>query len=1763
MLIADAITPADALLRSFIDRITDASEVIRRRSKKALLVLLFDAADNAEMAARQLVDDRCFASMLIRVKLPSNFRVVFLCRTERRSLLKPPLGTIQLALKPFSLVETSRHLKSRYSKSGSKDAEEFRRLTGGNPRVQANCLSFKHASIREMLDSLGPGRTTVDKQIGAQLQLAVDRLRSEHAEIAVIQIDSICRGLATLPPFIPIPVLAAAAGVEPDAVKSFVSDLGRPLWHSDDSVQFRDEPTETWFRKTFAATDTDLRGYATSLEPLAPLYTYAAKSLPELWYRAGDHDRLIELALSDNFLPEDKPIDARDVRIYRLQYAFKTAVKAGRLADASRLAFRTGEEMAGNERQISLLEQNADLMAGLQNSHRVQECAYKRQLRSGWNGSANLFSASLLSSRNDFHGEALNYLHAAEHWLKIHFDERDSLKAENPHHHNDDSLTEADVAEFGWTHLALFGPKGFVEYIKKWKPSTAILNASRRVIRRLIDAGRLDEVKMIGLSGTKLPYLIIAICDELGEISKFPPKESLLFSLDSIADGHITIEDFGYGKSQNLITSSIVNFATACAFWQLTPVKICNVLDRYKTCIPEIHNIANEHYSLTRHTFSKAVTLRAVLNKEKEPDLKCLLPEPLSGSKETGYAKDQRNDCQRILSVLIPLYFSIAKIVSKTEGWQDIELTDLKASRELRSIHEFDSRINGFWDEIPSIYLDFMALKGESTLKSIDKLKMAFTDVSARWRKLGLWIKMTRIAYRHSHLIDIGTAAENACISMMSNANSMESIERSDYCVDLSRAVLAVSTNDASAYFKDAIEAVSKFGDELVGRWEALCAVARATSVAADLPELTYRFFRCAELVGESVGREKYWDRSEVFRIATVLHPPSAISTLSRWRDREIGDFSRQVEALATEFVRGSVIPPFAGFCLSGFEGTNGSILLLRECLDQELNRNRKQLLFDRSLLDHLLRGSLISSEHQLIGLAAENMLDDSNFKALLDHEKLKGSCEMKNPATRKSCVHGPRRTDEERINSILKGLDITTTVGLHIAISGFNALGYPRDDEMFWTTVSRKVPHGKEIDFLRSALLVQKINIYDIRRIIVYIQENWTLTVSVRREWPKFLRGIGKRFYLDLANRGSLTYWKQASSLSESDIEFLQKGVYEGIEAATGQFRHEELFGFVSMVAKDLNPREAEEVLKYALDRFEIHMDPDFGNGPFREAVRPPDLLSSFTGMIWCSLGAPESSTRWEAAHCVRRLVEMKCSIEIEALLGWITKKEVDPFIGRGFPFYRFHAQIFLLFGLARGILDDASLLVPFGKIFVDLALNSTPHAIIQFEAAKIALAIEISDPTVWSVDVSRQLQRIGKSSHAPLEVENAYEFFTSWPEHRPTTGRKFPCFGLDFEAYWLPSLARVFGIPPDQVGQLMRDAAVNDLGIPETEMYPDDPRREIWRSKDYYSRGTSYSHHSYPLVHGFDFYYAYHSFMIAAARLHTTMPMVFEKGSDESDRDPWNRWFRSHQLTRVDGQWLADRRDPTLPSRKLNNGMEDEWRNGLNDEDFFDVLIAQPSIVDGLCVSGSWYDVQYDRVEDVSVDSAFVRIGAAESLANAIREADDPYLCSLASFLWRADYQAGPPFDLVRIVETSNHLDSGIDAFDPFARQLSYPARKVEPYIIERFNLKGDREGRFWFDGDGLFHVFVSETWSDQKSQDQRYPKKSGERVFGSLQYLRKLCSELERDLIISVKIKRRFDRRREYDEETESKDPSQRIFIVSADGKIKNGTKDYSSR
>lgn len=1753
---------APEIFKAFMQRVTDACRVIQKRSPKALLVFFIDAADNAEMAAAEF-NEASFARLLIREKLPKNCRVVFLCRTERRKLLQPPSTALQIRLLPFSMKETARHLEGQFPKASLMETKEFFRLTGGNPRVQSNCLHFAKGTIREMLTSLGPRRTSVDQQIGLQLQSAITKLRDAHPEMEKAQIDAVCLGLATLPPFIPIVVLAAAAKVEPEAILSFVNDLGRPLWHTNQSVQFRDEPTETWFRQTFAATREDFSAYAIALEPLATTHTYAARALPALWNQAEEHAKLIELALSDRFLPENSLIDARDVRIYRLQFALKASLKTGRMVEAAKLALRAGEEMAGNGRQIELLEKNPDLMAALQDAQLVLECAYKRELKGSWTGSAEIYAASLLAWNMDVQGEANSCLQTATQWLHRYFVERDKVpERARPHQ---EGLQRSEIAELGWAHLGLYGASGFCSFITTWRPPDVIREVTSIIVRRLVDSGNFTLIDSIAKHGAKSFPLLLALCDELNEVGKFPPKVCLPHQLARFSGSEGGLQGESHSPSKpNHFQKALLSFAEACVHHQFPSAKIKMLIKQVGDSTPRPHELTNDYNKVTRHTFVRALALGAYLNDQPMPNVESLIPEPPDCFKEDEDYRRERSDARKILSTLLPLYELRAKMLAKAPGWEELGVLNVVDPSLAPSDNEYygsRSRIDSFWDEIPVLRLGVLAMQCKVTDEDRQAVLKHLRADRAAWHSLGPRIKMVRIAYRHARLQKLGQAIEEICQHNILKAKRPEDQGSDHWYIMMTRAVLAHSPVDAAAYFSLAVDETAKFGDELVTRWDAVSQIADASGEEGqNLAEIGFRYFRVAELVGLSVAREKYWSRSGVFKTLVRLHPPSAFTCLGRWMERDIGQQDRLLASLFFEIVDSGKLPASAVFAASGFEGLRGSAHFLRICLKAATNKTRRQCFFDQTAWDLYQANTLLSERKAMIEMAVEHGLALEHLNDLLRRiELIQPRRKVVGDAPVQAQEPPPTSKQEPKVD-LLSGCDLMTDRGMAKAIQiASKPREYPKPS-LEWSELMQRIPRGREIVFLETVVSETKASYYDLKSIVGYTKRNWITRASVAHAWPVLLQEIGRRFYAAFSELQCSSYCYEEFQYTASEQESLRKGVMQQAENSPNLLYSSALFGLATLAIKDLPPGEARKVLDFVLARFETHLTPEFGDGKWSPWLQPPaDTLTAFSGWLWACLGNPDSAIRWEATHCVRRLVELNCQTEINSLLQWQNRAGISAYLGKDFAFYELQAQLHLLCGLARGALEQPTKLCPYIKEI--LTLGSTPHALIQWEASQMALAAEQAAPGTLSADVLRKLQALRQSPFAPRPAERDEVFHSPWHQNgnHPWPERLY--FDMDFREYWMDSLCGIFGITKDELVELLREAAEQDLGVVCGGDYPEDARRSVWESRRDQSHTTHHSHGSYPAVYSYHFYYAFHAWMIVAAKLHKSMPMVKRDKTDWRESS-WDEWLSRHRLVRDGGYWLSDRLDPLLPLRQRNNeGSSSNWLYEVHAGDFFEALTALASIPGGLCVYGHWNEPEHSRCETTAIYSAFVSPEMASSLANALRHEKDVHFCSLNGIMNTEDHAFyDPVFQLTPVVKIHHNNEDGLDKFDPHACGVNWQKGLLNSSLVSDFGLHSDPLERFWHQPAQKDPVLILEAWSQARSSRGGSYRRSGSRLFASLDFLRLACRERMQSLVIEVEIRRTSERERVDNLDVSYLPPSKKVFILNENGLLQDSRTHY---
>ena len=154
-------------------------------------------------------------------------------------------------------------------------------------------------------------------------------------------------------------------------------------------------------------------------------------------------------------------------------------------------------------------------------------------------------------------------------------------------------------------------------------------------------------------------------------------------------------------------------------------------------------------------------------------------------------------------------------------------------------------------------------------------------------------------------------------------------------------------------------------------------------------------------------------------------------------------------------------------------------------------------------------------------------------------------------------------------------------------------------------------------------------------------------------------------------------------------------------------------------------------------------------------------------------------------------------------------------------------------------------------------------------------------------------------------------------------------------------------------------------DLNYPGKRAWYEDERA---RRKIYDYRQTYASHGSYPDTDDLHYYLSYHAMMIAAGRFLGTRPT--HRDPDGWERDEFGAWLLLHGMSRNDGRWLADRRDPAPLERPA-------WCEREKDDSEYSVVTTRDfdqAFVQGdlMSVWGNWSTGNSARVQEVYVRSA-----------------------------------------------------------------------------------------------------------------------------------------------------------------------------------------------
>lgn len=1739
-LIALSIALDDEILKMFLQRLNTSIQNIRSCNENGKLFIIIDAADNAEMVANEF-GDTCFIHELLREDLPEYCHLIVLCRTERIELLEPSNSINKFELLPFNKDETFRYLKESFPNATEEDGLEFHRLTFGNPRVQANAIAFGNGILNRVLEELGPKGTTVEKQIEYQLDRAIEKIKYRLSKDYQKQIEAICCGLASLPPFIPISVLAVVAEVEETTVRSFISDLGRPIWVSDSVVQFRDEPTETWFRKKYFGTVNQVRDYIEKLKPLAIQFTYVAEVLPILYLQGEYYRELVELALSEDCLPIENPIDRRNVQMFRLHFAFKAALRLKQYYDASKLAMLAGEETAGNKRQLEIFKNNIDLIAPLQDIQKVQELAFKRAISAAWEGSQNVYSASLLSNILEYHGEARAYLRAAEHWLDLYFEDRKNEKKEKIHI---DKLHEDEIVELIFAHYNLNGIKEAVRFMTGWSPESLVFEISSRFIKKLIDLGRFEHVDEISILSCNNEYAILGINNELLKVGRFVEKVSLDKCLSMIDIDNFKIPNLDNHFNDDKRLEALLSFAEACIARHLDSEKILKMLERFIPLRAPL-TFDSDYKNKARIVYLRTVALRKHLGLSSDPKEEEWLPEKFTINKKKYSDEEDVKKIKEVFYGLMP--------------WYNVRLCVLVGNYDILDsiINEAGIKTEGVLStryrkhdilpfEIAQVCVEIMLFSKQS---SPEEIKSFYID---RIQSCDTILMDSRIqALRGANRVDDLNVIRNDVEDYVykSIIRSQDDTEtKANYFVELARATLTISKADAAEYFNMAITEVSRFGDELPSRWKAVSVIAkRCSEEYNEEAELSYRFIRCAELVGDNIAREKYWDRDEAIKICTSLSPASGLAAISRWRERDVGWFEDQFPIVANTIAKTNYIKPEATWALSAFIKNSDMLNLAINCISSAKAEKIRKDILEATIRYFKILDMPISLWNKLKEFLDQSMIENDEVLEMCKMLGKNQSEQLKQMHIQDKYNHHVITKDEKQ--SIFGGLDLMSDRDVEEVIIRFrNISDSYLNKQVFWKIFFSNVPQENIVEFMEKFIKLPSISFYELTDALPHIPEMWMNKPSFRRKWPLIIRTIAAMHSRELLNWYSKIAFFSAVKLSDDEMKIVAEGIVDGLAKQENIDTADEYFDFVTTIQEMITPSQARSLLEFSLSRFEISIDDDFGDGKWSEWLTPADTPEmNFAGFIWSALGSPESEARWNAVHAIKRLGKFGCNNEIKALLLWAEKNTVDCFGSNKFSFYNLNAHLYLLIAVDRISMEHPEIFLQYADVFSQYVKWNIPHALIHKKAINIMISIEKAFPDTYSKEEYDNILLMGKSQF-PLNIVNYRDKIENNYENDDLEDDVKFSHGYDFGRYWFEPLGKIFGISEKTVAKLAGDVIIKEWKILYDGSYVHDQRHSLWDSHRYEHK-TWHSHEQHPSVERYNFYLSYHAMFVVAARFFEKMPIIFRKDWDE--RNPWDEWIERHSLTRQDGFWLADCRGnvPLDEPRWMNDEKDKEWRANISKFEFLDNLVMK----DGrICVKGYWENGQGQYREDISIASALVSKEASQGLLSALVSCKNSHDYKLPNYKEESMECDIDPFVLLGWIKADNTED-GLDRFDPWAGEISYPDYDLGDTYQELLGLEENSLKNKWYKCNRKEVKIVCENWSRLIGEYEKKEILRGKRMLATLDILKDLCKETGFNLVLEVQICRRVVRDRYSNTVVEDKymPPAHKIYLLSGEG------------
>lgn len=1680
--------------RAFLARVGTAATLLAKTTPSGLLVLVVDAADNAVMAAEDFNSGHPFPVDLLREDLPPNVRLVMLCRTERIHLLNPSSTTIQLPISGLNEEESKNHVELKFGPVPEADAREFHKRTSGNPRVQAQVLSDAQ-TVTDSLSILGERYLSPESAFESLLDKWFAHIRDDAGQDAGT-LDLMSRVLATLRPRIPTPVIAALSGASLSLVSSFVSDIGRPLLLLGDAVQFRDEPTETWFRNNFRATGEALTSLVAGLRLLAEQNAYAATSLPQLLWEAGSFDELVHLALSEEALPKSNDVERQEIQQQRVQFALKAALRTERTLEASRLALKAGTLAAGHSRRLKLIRENTDLAGEFLDPQTIEDLVASRSLGSDWPGSNLAYEGALMSVSESSRLDARNRLRSAFEWMYGWI----RLPSDRQRDHR---VGHEDIAELAMGRLNVDGPEACAEFLSRWRPPTTAFDVGTLIASRLIARGEIVRLNDLLKASGSSKYLQLAITAQATRQNAQLDRDASLVVMKTLRHHRNKIEltqRSRWDQEDDGLAAICGAIATCLRHGLISKDRASAILSKYLPAGPP-KALGSRFHHHTSATVLKAWAIRTYLTGGDLTDAHLAGPELLAELEGKTHASTQEGRGYRQnIAPLVPWMLAWARVSCDPSANADAELQQLLGTLPKPQRRD---------DEEPKVFLNEAAklcawLLGLTTnsADSHETLRAWYETVATElwWSTINALIRlMASIPEMDQVAFSLGHSAYEQIVAAREDTQG-----RTDSLIQLTRALHSISPEESQHYFDAALALADKVGDEIRDRWDAMLAVAHQAGPGGDDDERAYRVAQLAEAVEPYMGDG--FGYQETIKAVAALSARSSIAIASRWRDRHFGVFSEVIRGLLDPEIGGLRQAPLPSLTFGPFhDRITIEPLVERAVLAQkESTETILRIAFDLCRM----QGNRPEQSEQLVAVAKS-----SGFPCgIYEPPKFQSQSERRSG----DWFGGPRidPASSESVEVSLANLDFTLVehmeVGRQIERSG------PYDQRGAMLRMAFKQPRRDWSKIAKAFGECVGFSISDYASFFEFAVRLASPPAGFLNACGDLARHAAVRFSEEIATRGWQELpWESIESVAGPAQSDLLNLAFKELGSRGDFLDSSACFALLAKLVRQLSKEDSTLVLDDAIDHIQYLVEPQTADGPWTAGLAPPTSLSEcIAGYVWAALGDPDEDMRWRAAHVVRMLCEVQAHSELTALAKFATSGKAGAFADNGLVFYANDALLWLLIALDRAATADTSQVIDFVPLLSNLVEGATRHILIRDRVDSIVKKMHAELSAFGEQDAQR-LARIGTLRPDPLVLE--YHERTRFRRSRYEQNDVGYDFDFDFRDNWMAPLADCFGLDALDVE---KQAAAIIREQWEGQFHGTFEEDERWTRKIFKPDATHTYRGQRPKIKDLNSYLSFHSLFEVAGGLATSRPSYQDPSND---RDEFSLWLEPSTLTRTDGRWLSDRRDPEPKIAHLDLPETDDpiWRWKVGPGDFFRIVTPDES---GFITV--WEDSSRDdsrRRQEATVRSALVDPSHSFALMAALQTASSPSDFTIPA--------AGdePEIDvsgyMLRGWIVADAGRNGMDEGDPFGSGMRYPPPRPSAKVQALLNLTPDRDMRFWLpSAAGSEPVFAVSTWDNLLPQGRgRSIGSQGVRVQINPESLDAFLDELKVDLVAEVTIDR----------------------------------------